>query len=60
MDLALVQNEIQEILDQSKQIADQNNLNQISDVKKTLINDQTNLLKKTVMIKNLLKNFKII
>ena len=34
--LFLVQNEIQEILDQSREIVEQKNLNQISDVKKLI------------------------
>ena len=55
--LLLVQNEIQEILDQSKQIADQKNLNQISDVKKTLINDANQFVEENCDDKEFIKKF---
>ena len=56
--LLLVQNEIQEILDQSKQIADQKSLNQISDVKKTLINDANQFVEENCDDKEFIKKFK--
>ena len=55
--LLLVQNEIQEILDQSKKIADQKNLNQISDVKKTLINDANQFVEENCDDKEFIKKF---
>ena len=56
--LLLVQNEIQEILDQSKQIADQKSLNQISDVKKTLINDANQFVEENCDDKESITAFK--
>ena len=56
--LFLVQNEIQEILDQSREIVEQKNLNQISDVKKTLINDANQFVEKNCDDKEFIQKFK--
>ena len=55
--LLLVQNEIKEILDQSKQIADQKSLNQISDVKKTLIDDANKFVEENCNDKEFIEKF---
>ena len=56
--LFLVQNEIQEILNQSREIVEQKNLNQISDVKKTLINDANEFVEKNCDDKEFIQKFK--
>ena len=55
--LLLVQDEIKEILDQSKQIADQKSLNQISDVKKTLIDDANKFVEENCNDKEFIEKF---
>ena len=55
--LLLVQDEIKEILDQSKQIADQKSLNQISDVKKTLIDDANKFVEENCNAKEFIEKF---
>ena len=55
--LLLVQDELQEILDQSKQIADQKSLNQISDVKKKLIDDANKFVEENCNDKEFIEKF---